>query len=46
MAAGVALSRIMPGAHCLTDTALGFLIGFLSVYLLCGSLFQLRDRRV
>lgn len=36
----VALSRIMLGAHYLTDTAVGFLIGFLSVYLLCGAIFR------
>ena len=36
----VALSRIMLGAHYLTDTAVGFLIGFLSVYLLCGVIFR------
>ena len=38
----VALSRIMLGAHYLTDTAVGFLIGFLSVYLICGALFRPR----
>ena len=39
----VALSRIMLGAHYLTDTAVGFLIGFLSVYLVCGALFRQRS---
>ena len=33
----VALSRILLGAHYLTDTAVGFLIGFLSVYFLGGA---------
>lgn len=42
----VALSRILLGAHYLTDTAVGFLIGFLSVYLICGALFRRRNRRV
>lgn len=41
----VALSRIMLGAHYLTDTAVGFLIGFLSVYLICGALFRPRDKK-
>lgn len=40
----VALSRILLGAHYLTDTAVGFLIGFLSVYLICGALFRRRSR--
>lgn len=40
----VALSRILLGAHYLTDTAVGFLIGFLSVYLICGALFRRRNR--
>lgn len=39
----VALSRILLGAHYLTDTAVGFLIGFLSVYLVCGALFRPRN---
>lgn len=41
----VALSRILLGAHYLTDTAAGFLIGFLSVYLVCGALFRPRDKK-
>lgn len=41
----VALSRILLGAHYLTDTAVGFLIGFLSVYLICGALFRRRDKK-
>lgn len=41
-AAVVALSRILLGAHYLTDTAVGFLIGFLSVYLICNFLFRPR----
>lgn len=41
----VALSRIMLGAHYLTDTAVGFLIGFLSVYLICGAIFRPRNKR-
>lgn len=36
----VALSRIMLGAHYLTDTAVGFLICFLSIYLICGAIFR------
>lgn len=40
----VALSRILMGAHYLTDTAVGFLIGFLSVYLICGALFRQRGK--
>ena len=40
----VALSRIMLGAHYLTDTAAGFLIAFLSVYFICGALFRPRDK--
>lgn len=39
-AAIVALSRILLGAHYLTDTAVGFLVGFLSVYLICNFLFR------
>lgn len=39
----VALSRIMLGAHYLTDTAVGFLIGFLSVYFICGALLRPRN---
>ena len=42
----VALSRILLGAHYLTDTAVGFLIGFLSVYLICGALFRRRNTGV
>lgn len=42
----VALSRIMLGAHYLTDTAVGFLISFLSVYLICGALFRPRDKQL
>ena len=41
----VALSRILLGAHYLTDTAVGFLIGFLSVYLICNSLFRPRGKK-
>lgn len=41
----VALSRILLGAHYLTDTAVGFLIGFLSVYLICGALFRPRNKK-
>lgn len=41
----VALSRILLGAHYLTDTAVGFLIGFLSVYLVCGALFRPRGQK-
>lgn len=41
----VALSRILLGAHYLTDTAVGFLIGFLSVYLICGALFRPRNTK-
>lgn len=41
----VALSRIMLGAHYLTDTAVGFLIGFLSVYLICRAVFRTPDKR-
>lgn len=43
--ATVALSRILLGAHYLTDTAVGFLIGFLSVYLVCGAVFRPRNRK-
>lgn len=41
----VALSRILLGAHYLTDTAVGFLIGFLSVYLVCGAVFRPRNTK-
>lgn len=41
----VALSRIMLGAHYLTDTAVGFLIGFLSVYFICGALLRPRSQK-
>lgn len=44
-AAVVALSRILLGAHYLTDTAVGFLIGFLSVYLICNFLFRPRGKK-
>lgn len=44
--ATVALSRILLGAHYLTDTAVGFLIGFLSVYLICGAVFRPRNRKL
>ena len=39
-AAIVALSRILLGAHYLTDTTVGFLVGFLSVYLICGAVLR------
>ena len=39
-AAVVAFSRIMIGAHYLTDTTVGFLVGFLSVYFICNFLFR------
>lgn len=42
----VALSRILLGAHYLTDTAVGFLIGFLSVYFICGALLRPRNKHL
>lgn len=42
----VALSRIMLGAHYLTDTAVGFLVGFLSVYFICNFLFRARPNHL
>lgn len=45
-AAIVALSRILLGAHYLTDTTVGFLVGFLSVYLICGAVLRPRSGKL
>lgn len=45
-AAVVALSRIMIGAHYLTDMTVGFLVGFLSVYVICNFLFRSRNGKL
>lgn len=42
-AAVVACTRIIMGAHYLTDTVVGFLVGFLSVYLICGAVLRPRN---
>lgn len=45
-AAIVALSRIMIGAHYLTDTAVGFLVSFLSIYLICSFMLCPRNKKL
>lgn len=40
----VAFTRIIMGAHYLSDTTIGFLIGFLSVYLICKIIFSRKNR--
>lgn len=40
----VAFTRIVMGAHYLTDTVVGFLVGFLSVYVICKMVFRSRGK--